>query len=40
MQDSGGNTSVGVDRDGTGVTYGSTQIATLEGVTGLMRRGW
>lgn len=32
---SGSNTTVSVDRDGTGATYGFTQIATLTGVTGL-----
>ncbi|HUQ94156.1 MAG TPA: type I secretion C-terminal target domain-containing protein, partial [Bryobacteraceae bacterium] len=35
FSDSGGNTTVEVDRDGTGATYGWTQIATLTGVTGL-----
>lgn len=32
---SGSNTTVSIDRDGTGTTYGFTQIATLTGVTGL-----
>lgn len=32
----GGNTMLSVDRDGTGSTYGSQQIATLTGVTGLV----
>ncbi len=32
---SGGNTQFFVDRDGAGSTYSSTQIATLNGVTGL-----
>ena len=32
---SGANTTISVDRDGTGATYGFTQIATLTGVTGL-----
>ncbi|PST29511.1 hypothetical protein C7U62_02675 [Mesorhizobium loti] len=32
---SGSDTTVSVDRDGTGSTYGFTQIATLTGVTGL-----
>ncbi|TCU21826.1 putative secreted protein (type I secretion substrate) [Rhizobium azibense] len=31
----GANSNVAVDRDGTGTTYGFTQIATLTGVTGL-----
>jgi hypothetical protein len=31
----GSNSEVKVDRDGTGGTYGMTQIALLEGVTGL-----
>lgn len=35
MQTSGSNTTVSVDRDGIGTTYGFTQIATLTGVTGL-----
>ncbi len=33
--DSGANSTVSIDRDGTGTTYGFTQIATLTGVTGL-----
>lgn len=32
---SGSNSSLFVDRDGTGGTYGMQQIATIEGVTGL-----
>ncbi|KAB1085063.1 calcium-binding protein [Neorhizobium galegae] len=32
---SGANSNVAIDRDGTGSTYGFTQIATLTGVTGL-----
>jgi Ca2+-binding RTX toxin-like protein len=32
---SGGDTLVSIDRDGTGSTYGWTQIAALQGVTGL-----
>jgi Ca2+-binding RTX toxin-like protein len=35
ISDSGGNSSVEVDRDGTGGGYGWTQMATLTGVTGL-----
>jgi hypothetical protein len=32
---SGGNTTVSMDRDGIGTAYGFTNIATLNGVTGL-----
>lgn len=35
LSDSGANSILSVDRDGTGSTYGFQQIATLEGVTGL-----
>lgn len=35
MTTSGSNTILKVDQDGTGSTYGWTQIATLSGVTGL-----
>ncbi|WP_095193968.1 calcium-binding protein [Pseudomonas sp. Irchel 3A7] len=35
MTTSGSNTILKVDQDGTGGTYGWTQIATLQGVTGL-----
>jgi trimeric autotransporter adhesin len=35
ISDSGGNSTVEVDRDGAGGTYGWTQIATLTGITGL-----
>lgn len=35
MTDSHGNTAIAVDRDGAGSTYSFTQIATIEGVTGL-----
>ncbi len=35
ISDSGGNSTVEVDRDGTGGGYGFVQIATLSGVTGL-----
>jgi trimeric autotransporter adhesin len=35
IQDSGGNSTVEVDRDGTGGGYSWSQIATLSGVTGL-----
>lgn len=35
IDDSGSNSIVSVDRDGLGVTYGWTQVATLTGVTGL-----
>lgn len=35
MSTSGSNTILKVDQDGTGTTYGWTQIATLTGVTGL-----
>lgn len=35
IDDSGSDSIVSVDRDGLGVTYGWTQVATLTGVTGL-----
>lgn len=35
IEDSGANSTLKVDRDGTGTTYGWTQVATIEGVTGL-----
>lgn len=35
MNTSGSDTLLSVDRDGTGTTYGFTQIATITGVTGL-----
>lgn len=35
IADSGSNSVVSIDRDGAGSTYGWTQIATLEGITGL-----
>ncbi len=35
ITESGGNSSLFVDRDGTGGTYGLQQIATIQGVTGL-----
>lgn len=35
MTDNGSNTILKVDQDGTGGTYSMTQIATLEGITGL-----
>lgn len=35
ISNSGSNSTVEVDRDGSGSTYGWTQIATLNGVTGL-----
>jgi RHS repeat-associated protein len=35
MSTSGSDTLLSVDRDGTGTTYGWTQIATITGVTGL-----
>ena len=35
MSTSGSDTHLSVDRDGTGTTYGWTQIATITGVTGL-----
>lgn len=35
ITESGGNSLLAVDRDGTGTTYGFQQIATIEGVLGL-----
>lgn len=35
MTTSGSNTVLKIDRDGTGTAYGWTQIATIEGVTGM-----
>lgn len=35
ITNSGGNSILKVDRDGTGGTYGFQQIATIEGITGL-----
>lgn len=35
ISDSGSNSTVEIDRDGTGSTYGWQQIATLNGITGL-----
>jgi Ca2+-binding RTX toxin-like protein len=35
ISDSGSNSTVEVDRDGTGGTYSWTQVATLTGITGL-----
>ena len=35
IEDSGGNSILSIDADGTGGTYGWTQIATLTGITGL-----
>jgi hypothetical protein len=35
IEDSGSNSLVSVDRDGTGGTYGWTQIAMLTGITSL-----
>lgn len=35
MTNSGGNTVMRVDRDGTGSSYAMQQVATIEGVTGL-----
>lgn len=35
IEDSGSNSIVSIDRDGTGSTYSWTQVATLNGITGL-----
>ena len=35
ISESGGDTLLSVDQDGAGMTYGWTQIATIQGVTGL-----
>lgn len=35
MTTSGSDTIVKIDRDGTAITYGFDQVATLAGVTGL-----
>ncbi len=35
MNDSGANSTLSIDRDGLGGAYGFTQVATIEGVTGL-----
>jgi Ca2+-binding RTX toxin-like protein len=39
ITDAGSNSTVEVDRDGTGTGFGFTQIATLTGVTGLTDEG-
>ncbi len=35
LSESAGDTLLSIDRDGTGMTYGWTQIASIQGVTGL-----
>lgn len=35
ISESSGDTLLSIDRDGTGTTYGWTQIASIQGVTGL-----
>jgi len=35
ISESSGDTLISIDQDGAGATYGWTQIATLQGVTGL-----
>jgi Ca2+-binding RTX toxin-like protein len=35
LTEAGGNTSIGIDRDGTGGTYSSINVVLLQGVTGL-----
>lgn len=35
IEDSGADSILSIDRDGTGITHGWTQVATLSGITGL-----